>query len=374
MTTKNGRPATIPPARHGGAEYALERRGILMEPVDGEPNQAWGVLNPGTARDRHGDLWIFPRLVAEHNLSRVGRARVRVDDAGDPVGAEAPTVVLEPTEHWERNAHTSGTEDPRITWIPTLDRYVMTYAAYGPLGARIGLAVSPDLDRWERLGPMSFAYEPHLAADLNLFRNKDALWFPEPVTAPDGRPAYAMLHRPTWDLTEVSHYGRTEAPEGVTDPRPGIWVSFVDAGRVADGIRNLVHVSQHRQVATSTQPWEELKIGGGTPPIHTARGWLTIYHGVSGTYVPGADLQQHLHYAAGVMVHDVDDVTRIVYRSPDPVLEPEALEEQAGIVPNVVFPTAIDDHGDGSADVFYGMADSRIGWARLTYPTDPTSS
>jgi hypothetical protein len=34
-------------------------------------------------------------------------------------------------------------------------------------------------------------------------------------------------------------------------------------------------------------------------------------------------------------------------------------------VPNVVFPTGIDPRGDGDADVFYGMADSRIGVARL---------
>ena len=39
-------------------------------------------------------------------------------------------------------------------------------------------------------------------------------------------------------------------------------------------------------------------------------------------------------------------------------------------MPNVVFPTGIDDRGEGRADVFYGMADSRIGWARLTYPSD----
>jgi uncharacterized protein YbjT (DUF2867 family) len=34
-------------------------------------------------------------------------------------------------------------------------------------------------------------------------------------------------------------------------------------------------------------------------------------------------------------------------------------------VPNVVFPTAIDPRGDGDANVFYGMADTRIGVARL---------
>ncbi len=364
MTADDHRPTAVDEC------YTLERRGVLMEPVEGEADQAWGVLNPATARDRNGDLWIFPRLVAEHNLSRVGRARVIFDAAGDPVGTEPPTVALEPAVPWERNAHTAGTEDPRITWVPSLDRYVMTYAAYGPLGARIGIAVSDDLDRWERLGPLHFAYQRRVGTDLNLYRNKDALWFPEPVTAPDGRPAYAMLHRPIWDLTEVSHLGTEVPPDNATDPRPGIWVSFVDAERVADDIGAIVYLDRHREVATSAEPWEELKIGGGTPPIRTAAGWLTLYHGVSGVLVPGVELQPHVHYAAGVMVHDIDDVTRIVHRSQHPVLEPEALEERTGMVPNVVFPSAIDDHGDGTADVFYGMADSRIGWARLTYPAD----
>jgi predicted GH43/DUF377 family glycosyl hydrolase len=350
--------------------YSLEHRSVIMRPDENDPMEAWGVLNPGSARDRSGDLWLFPRLVAEGNQSRIGRARVLHDANGDPVRVERHPLVLEPTEQWEINARTSGVEDPRITWVAALDHYLMTYAAYGPLGARIGIAVSPDLERWTRLGPLQFRYQPELAADLNLYRNKDALWFPDIVQAPDGRPSLAILHRPTWDLTEVnSAYGGVPVPAGVNDPRPAIWVSFADAERVIDDLANLVIVDQHRHVASSEQPWEKLKIGGGTPPMRTAAGWLSIYHGVAGTYTPGVDLQQHVSYSAGVMIHDLDDVTTLVYRSNDPLLSPETREARAGIVPNVVFPTAIDDRGNGTADVFYGMADSRIGWARLTYPT-----
>ena len=79
-----------------------------------------------------------------------------------------------------------GVEDPRVTYLPRLGRWLMTYVAYGPFGPRIGLAASTDLDRWERLGPVSFAYDPELATDLNLYPNKDALLFPEPVVGPDG--------------------------------------------------------------------------------------------------------------------------------------------------------------------------------------------
>jgi predicted GH43/DUF377 family glycosyl hydrolase len=34
----------------------------------------------------------------------------------------------------------------------------------------------------------------------------------------------------------------------------------------------------------------------------------------------------------------------------------------------VVFPTGIDDRGHGRVDVYYGMADQRIGVARLQVP------
>jgi predicted GH43/DUF377 family glycosyl hydrolase len=66
------------------------------------------------------------------------------------------------------------------------------------------------------------------------------------------------------------------------------------------------------------------------------------------------------------MLLDADEVWRVTSRTREPLLEPETGDEQVGIVPNVVFPTGIDERGDGTADVYYGMADSRIGVARLT--------
>ena len=62
----------------------------------------------------------------------------------------------------------------------------------------------------------------------------------------------------------------------------------------------------------------------------------------------------------------------IRYRSREPVLTPELPQERQGIVANVVFPTGIDRRDDlGSPDrfdVYYGMADNRIGVARLDLP------
>ncbi len=62
----------------------------------------------------------------------------------------------------------------------------------------------------------------------------------------------------------------------------------------------------------------------------------------------------------------------IHYRSLHPVLTPELLNERSGIVDNVVFPSGIDIRDDlglpNRLDVYFGMADSRIGVARLDLP------
>jgi beta-1,2-mannobiose phosphorylase / 1,2-beta-oligomannan phosphorylase len=62
----------------------------------------------------------------------------------------------------------------------------------------------------------------------------------------------------------------------------------------------------------------------------------------------------------------------IRYRSTEPVLTPVLPQERHGIIANVVFPTGIDRRDDlGSPnrfDVYDGMADYRIGVARLDLP------
>jgi predicted GH43/DUF377 family glycosyl hydrolase len=345
--------------------YAMERIGVLMTADPADPLEAWGVLNPASARGRDGDLYLFPRLVAEGNVSRVGRARVICDGAGVPRSVERLGIVLEPEATWEKHGIGGGVEDPRITFVPSLDRYVMAYAAYGPLGPRVAIAVSEDLVSWERLGPASFAYESRLGADFQLYPNKDAMFFPEPVPGPDDQPSYAMLHRPMWDLSWISEGAGEPLPIGLTEPRPGIWVSYAPVADVRADIRSLARLVKHRLVALPEQPWESLKIGGGTAPVRVAEGWLTLFHGVAGELVRDSVLQPKVRYAAGALILDASDVGRVIARSARPLLEPELVEEREGIVPNVVFPTALEPVNDAESFVFYGMADSRIGVARL---------
>jgi beta-1,2-mannobiose phosphorylase / 1,2-beta-oligomannan phosphorylase len=318
-------------------DYVLERIGVVMEPDPHDPREAWGVLNPASARGADGELYLFPRLVAEGNYSRVGRARV-IFGEGVPVRVERLGVALEPEEEWE----SKGVEDPRITFIDRLGLHLMTYTAFGPKGPRVAIAASADLEHWERYGLVEFG------GDLDAYDNKDAAFFPEPVTAPDGRSAYALLHRPA------------------NEERPGIWISFARADEVDRRPSRIVHVEDHRRVAAPQQPWEALKIGAGPPPVRTDKGWLLLHHGVSGRLEDGVDLQPAVRYCAGAMMLDREEAWRVVARATKPLLQPETDQERKGIVPNVVFPTALDERGDGTADVFYGMADARIGAARLS--------
>lgn len=131
----------------------LQRLGLVMEPEPGNPQEAEGVLNPAAIRGRDGQLYLFPRLVARGNYSRIGIARVRFNQAGDPTGVERLGTALEPEADYERLPNGGGgCEDPRITFVEPLQRYVMTYTALSPRGPRIALAMSEDLFNWERLG------------------------------------------------------------------------------------------------------------------------------------------------------------------------------------------------------------------------------
>ncbi len=345
--------------------YTLTRLGTLMSPDPNEPFEVEGVLNPATAWGQDGRLYIFPRLVGRGNVSRVGRGEVIIED-GVPVRVERLGVVLAPDRGWEHGNGHGGIEDPRITWIAELESYVMTYVAFGPLGPHPALAVSTDLVEWKRLGPVQFGYMDELDTDLNLFPNKDTVWFPEAVPGPDGEPCFALLHRPMWELGFLNQE-KPPLPAGIVDDRAAIWISYVRAEDAEVDISALCRPFGHRLVAGSEYDWESLKIGGGPPPIRVPEGWLLLHHGVSGRIVGDGfqpENQKNVYYAAGAMILDAEHPERVIARTAEPLLRPETDEEMTGQVPNVVFPTAIVEI-DEALFVLYGMADSQIGVARL---------
>src|ERR1035437_8433551 len=104
-------------------EFRLKRIGMIMEPEPGNPQEVKGVLNPAAARGPDGQLYLFPRLVAKGNYSRIGIARVRFNKAGDPTGVERLGIALEPEAEYERRSDGGGgCEDPRVTFVEPLQR------------------------------------------------------------------------------------------------------------------------------------------------------------------------------------------------------------------------------------------------------------
>jgi predicted GH43/DUF377 family glycosyl hydrolase len=320
---------------------------------DGSEEEAEGVLNPGVTRDPAGALLLFPRIVARGNVSRIGLAR----RTGE--GVERLGVVFAPAADYERRAAPGGhgCEDPRVTYVPELETYVMAYTAFGPAGARIAVAISKDAHVWQRLGLVRFRDER-----LNAVDNKDAAFFPQTVRAPSGAHSFAFFHRP---MRPESINGQTPIPTILALPpneREATCIAYIPADDVRRDLTNLCRPAESVRVLEPAGSWGLLKNGAGTPPVRTRRGWLSLFHGVDAVQRAGG---MGRFYSAGLLINDAEYPHRVVYRSPEPLLVPETAAERFGTVDDVVFPTGIDPVGEDEFDVYYGAADAKISCARL---------
>ena len=98
-------------------------------------------------------------------------------------------------------------------------------------------------------------------------------------------------------------------------------------------------------------PWELVQIGNCGPPIELDEGWLVLTHGV------GAMRK----YAIGAVLLDKDDPSKVLGRTPQPLLS-AADDDRDGYVPNVVYTCGGLRVGD---DLFmpYGVADMTVAFA-----------
>jgi predicted GH43/DUF377 family glycosyl hydrolase len=336
----------------------VTRLGVVLEP-NGAPSEAEGVLNPAVTRSRDGKLLIYPRAVAQGNVSRIEIVEVSGTKAA-PLYTRAG-FALEPREPYELRSAPGGygCEDPRVTFLPLLDIYVMAYTAYGPDGPRIAFAQSHDGYAWERLGLADFS-----APGLPCGDDKDAAFFPEPVVSPKGVPSFAFYHRPMLHLSAVD--GAAAVPVILAMPareRESMRIAYVPLEAALADRAALRKVSESALVLPPDHHWGRVKNGAGTPPVRVDEGWLAFFHGVDGQYDDAGQFSG-MRYSAGIVIHDGDRPDIVRYRSPEPLVSPETPHERQGVVSNVVFPTGIDVPPGENAreyDVYYGMADTRVG-------------
>jgi len=229
-------------------------------------------------------------------------------------------------ELWEMSV-----EDARLT--PLEGRLYMTYVITPtpcpPHSVRRRLGMPPVPQARTRISLAEVTYESERMSFQRLgiitpygSNQRDTVLFPEKIGG-----QYGALHRPSAWI----------GPGYPTDI-PGIWFAFLDD--LTGGM------SGHRLVIKSEQPWESRKIGPGSPPIKTEKGWLLIYHGVD----------QNRVYRAGAALLDLEEPWKVIARTPEPILEPEEEYERVGDVPNVVFPEGAVTIGD-ELIIFYGGAD-----------------
>lgn len=145
------------------------------------------------------------------------------------------------------------------------------------------------------------------------------------------------------------YYWRLERPyaNGAADCHGHIWLS-----RSPD----LIHWGHHRFLLKGFTGWNWEKIGP-TVPVKTEKGWLEIFHGVSGSCSVTS-------YSLGAMLLDLNAPSKILGVCKDYILTAEKPYEFMGRCPGVVFATgAIADPETRELRCYYGCADTCIGLA-----------
>ena len=291
----------------------------ILEPIEGSNWESKYVLNPGALRIKD-KVYLFYRAVGEDNISHIGLA---VTD-GYKVLERLPEPIFSPATPEE----VKGCEDARIMIID--DKLYMVYTAYDGNMAQIAIASTSyeefsqgNYRNWERDG----------LAFTNIW-DKDAIILPEKING-----KYVVYHR----------------------IEPSMWVTYTNELRFP--------IREKHAIILGPRPgrmWDSLKIGAGAQALKTIYGWLLIYHGVDYNYV----------YRLGVILIDIENPEKVIYRSPNPILEPEEEYEigaSGAWVPNVVFTCGavpaedkevLED--DDEILVYYGAADTSIGMAKAT--------
>lgn len=269
------------------------------------------VFNAGATLLQGGETLLLCRVEDRTGLSHFCTARSLNGRDGWQIDAK-PSLLADPVNHPEEMW---GIEDPRITYVPELESYVIVYTAFTRDGPGVALSITKDFIEYERYG---IIMPPE---------DKDAALLPERING-----QWALIHRP------------------VSGPRAHMWISFSPDLR---NWGNHILMMNARKGAW----WDANKIGLSPPPIKTSAGWLIIYHGVKYTCAGCI-------YRLGLALFDLNHPEICLKRGNEWVFAPETKYELTGDVGNVVFPCGFTIGKDGDTiNIYYGAADTCIALA-----------
>jgi len=269
------------------------------------------VFNPGATLLPDGTTLLLCRVEDRRGLSHLCVARSANGVDGWQIDSQ-PTLVADP-DHYPEELW--GIEDPRITFVPELEKYAVVYTAFTRDGPGVSLAFTEDFHHFERYGVI-------MAPD-----DKDAAMLPYRIGG-----NWALIHRPA------------------SAPRVHMWISYSP---------DLQHWGNHTMMLESRMGawWDANRIGLSPPPIETPQGWLVIYHGVRRTASGSI-------YRLGLALFDLNAPDRCLKRGNEWVFGPEESCEVSGDVNCVVFPCGYTIAPDGDTlNLYYGAADTSIALA-----------
>ena len=298
-------------AARGHVELLRRNAGNPILTAADWPYPVHTVFNPGATRLADGTTLLLCRVEDRRGLSHLCAARSANGIDGWTIDA-SPTFPADPANHPEE---LWGVEDPRITFVEELGKYVIAYTAFSRGGPGVALALTSDFKSFERLG---LVMQPD---------DKDAALMPRRING-----CFALVHRP------------------VTDSGAHVWMSLSP---------DLTNWGTHSLILPARRGawWDANRVGLSPPLIETPRGWLMIYHGVKRT---GAGCL----YRMGLALFDLETAQKCILRGRAWIFGPETAYEREGDVGYVAFSCGhtIDDDGDG-LNLYYGAADSTIALA-----------
>ncbi|KAF2334820.1 glycoside hydrolase family 130 protein [Flavobacterium daemonense] len=201
-----------------------------------------------------------------------------------------------------------GIEDCRVSLIE--GKYYLTFTSVSSNGVGVGLRTTTD---WKVFQKHGMILPPH---------NKDCAIFEEKING-----LFYALHRPS-SVDIGGNY---------------IWIASSPDG---------IHWGNHKCIVrTRKQYWDSKRVGAGAAPIKTEKGWLEIYHGAN---------EQH-QYCLGAFLMDLNDPSKVISRTEDPIMFPSTDYELSGFFGNVVFTNGhILDSDNDTLTVYYGASDEFV--------------
>ena len=199
-----------------------------------------------------------------------------------------------------------GIEDCRVSFVEGV--YHLTYTAVSDSGVGVGLRTTTD---WRHFAHKGMILPPH---------NKDVALFEEKING-----KYYALHRPSSKDIGGNYIWLAESPDGL-------------------------HWGNHKCIVKSRPGmWDSERVGAGAAPIRTAAGWLEIYHGATADH----------RYCLGAFLMDLDNPSKVLSRTADPIMVPTERYELSGFFGFVVFTNGHVVNGD-ELTIYYGAADEFV--------------